>query len=63
MTKIVLYWWVMSAAGGITQPIEIEGWKSMSECETAAESFAADNPKIKNDIRFAVVAKCERVPK
>jgi len=63
MSKIVLYWWVMTAAGGITEPIEIDGWKTIDECETAADSFTVINPKEKGKIQFAVIAMCERVPK
>jgi len=63
MTKIVLYWWVMTATGGITEPIEIDGWKTMEECEIAAESFTISNPKIKNEIHYAVIAICKKVMK
>ena len=53
----------MTAAGGITDPVEIDGWMTMEECETAAESFTISNPKIVNDIRYAVIATCKEVPK
>lgn len=58
-----MYWWVISSAGALSEPIEIEGWKSMGECETAAESFVMLNPKEKATFKFNVMAMCVEVPK
>jgi hypothetical protein len=56
MKEIVLFLWVVTST-------QIDGWMSIEECETAAESFTADNPRKVSDIPFGMVAKCQEVPK
>ena len=58
MSEIILYWWVMTAVG-VMAPVEIEGWKSMKECEIAAESLTINLPKSE----MGVIATCGWVPK
>lgn len=63
MTKIVLLFWILTDGGQITEPQKFEGWKSMSECETAAESLTESNPKLRNTYKYAMIATCVEVPK
>lgn len=63
MTKIIMLFWVLTDAGQVTEPIEYDGWRSMEECRTAAESFTESNPKLRNTHRYAVIATCVEVPK
>ena len=62
MTKIVLLFWAM-VPGDITEVTIIDGWRSMEECETAAESLTASNPVNIPDMAFNVVAMCQVVPR
>lgn len=62
MTKIILLFWAM-VPGDITETTIIEGWRSMEECETAAESLTASNPTTTPDMAMNVVAMCQVVPK
>lgn len=61
MKEIVLFLWVVTS--GDIALTQIDGWVSMEECEAAAESFTANNPRKVSDIPFGMVAKCEEVPK
>lgn len=61
MTKIVMIFWVL-ANGSITEPQEIGNFKTMGECETAAESLTVSNPREKRTYGYAVIAKCILVP-
>jgi hypothetical protein len=61
MTKIVLFLWVFT--GGDINLTEIEGWRTMADCEAAAESFTERNPKMVNNIRIGIIGMCEEVPK
>ena len=62
MMKIVLLLWVMSPTGEIAGPTEFPGWRSIAECEAAAEAFTAGNPADNNKI-LVPVARCIEVPK
>ena len=61
MKEIVLFLWVVT--NGDIALKEMPGWMSMEECETAAESFTARNPKVVSDIRVGMIAMCQEVPK
>lgn len=63
MTKIVMVWWIITANGFSTEPVEWDGWMSMEECETAAESFTETNPRRTSPVQYGIVAKCVEVPK
>lgn len=63
MTKIIMLWWVLTDGGQITEPQKFEGWRSMQECQTAAESFTMSNPKHQATFKYAVAAMCVEVPK
>jgi hypothetical protein len=58
-----MLFWVLTETGQVTEPREWDGWKTMEECETAAESFTEANPKLRNTYRYAIVAQCVEVPK
>lgn len=62
MTKIVLMFWAL-VPGDVTEVTLIDGWFSMEECETAAESLTESNPRTIADMKMNVVAKCMEVPK
>jgi hypothetical protein len=62
MTKIVMIWWVITNAGAITEPVEWDGWKSITECETALESFT--HPGLQTRTwKFGIVGYCKEIPK
>lgn len=63
MMKIVMLWWVLTDAGQITEPQRFEGWRSMDECETAAESLVMSNPRQQATFKYNVAAMCMEVPK
>lgn len=63
MTKIIMLFWVLHGSDGITEPQTFEGWRSMSECETAAESLTESNPREQRTHDYAVIATCMEVPK
>lgn len=62
MTKIILLFWVLSDVG-VSEPQEIDGWRTMEECEAAAVSLTEANPKSQNTYRYALIAQCLTVPK
>ena len=59
MTKTVLILWAL-ANGVITEPQEIGNFKTMAECEIAAESLTESNPRDETG-SYAVIAKCAEV--
>ena len=63
MNKIVMLFWVLTDAGQVSQPERIEGWRSMDECETAAESLVVSNPQMKATFKYNVAAMCIEVPR
>jgi len=60
--KVILLFWVM-VNNGVTDPQRIEGFKTMEDCQAAAESLTEANPKAKQTYKYALVAQCLEVPK
>lgn len=58
MLKVVLLLWALSPTGEVAGPVEFGGWRSMAECEAAAEAFTAGP-----DGGLVQVARCIEVPK
>lgn len=61
MTEIILYLWVITA--GDIALTQIPGFRTMEDCETAVESFLADNPGEVAGIPVGMIGMCKEVPK
>lgn len=60
MTKIVLFFWILSPQGAIDR-VEIEGWFDMGACKAAAVSLTEPNPA--DGWSPLTIARCVEVPR